>query len=133
MIVVDACVLANALADDNGAGRKARDRLAGQELAAPDLLMVETASVLRGLWLSGQIDEARFSDALDGLDDLAIDIVPTRVLLRRTFELRHNTTSYDACYIALAETLGCPLVTADARMAQATGATCRFEVLSDTD
>ncbi len=38
-------------------------------------------------------------------------------------------TPYDAVYVALAETLACTLVTADARLARAPGPTCPVEVL----
>jgi predicted nucleic acid-binding protein len=37
-------------------------------------------------------------------------------------------TAYDACCIALAETLGCTLLTADARIAGAPGARCAIEL-----
>jgi len=33
----------------------------------------------------------------------------------RVFELRHNLTAYDAMYVALAETLGLPLLTDDGK------------------
>jgi predicted nucleic acid-binding protein len=33
--------------------------------------------------------------------------------------LRANVTSYDACYVALAEALGCTLVTADLKLSRA--------------
>lgn len=39
----------------------------------------------------------------------------------RAFELRDNVTAYDATYVALAELLQCPLVTADAKLARASG------------
>ena len=56
MIVIDASVLANAVGDDEDAGRLARDLLsAQQELAAPDLVDVETTAVLRRRWLAGAI------------------------------------------------------------------------------
>jgi predicted nucleic acid-binding protein len=32
-----------------------------------------------------------------------------------------NLTPYDACYVALARNLGCPLVTGDRRLARAPG------------
>lgn len=48
MIVIDASVLANALADDEDDGRTARTELrAAGALAAPDLIDVETVAVLR--------------------------------------------------------------------------------------
>ena len=38
-------------------------------------------------------------------------------------------TAYDAAYVALAEELGCELLTADARLAQAPGPRCAIRVL----
>src|SRR3546814_7315214 len=46
---------------------------------------------------------------------------PTSPLMVRAYELRSNLTPYDATYIALAEGLSCPLVSADARLARAPG------------
>ena len=53
----------------------------------------------------------------------------TRRLLGRIWELRDNLTAYDAGYVALAEALGCPLITSDARIARATGPRCVVEVV----
>ena len=39
--------------------------------------------------------------------------------------------TYDLAYIALAEGLGCPLLTADSRLMRAPGIGCRVDVLSD--
>jgi predicted nucleic acid-binding protein len=50
-------------------------------------------------------------------------------LLARCWELRDNLTIYDATYVALAEALDAPLVTADTRVARAPGTTCQIEVL----
>jgi predicted nucleic acid-binding protein len=49
--------------------------------------------------------------------------------MARAFELRANVTAYDACYVALAEGLGCALVTSDARLAAAPMTHCRIELL----
>ena len=50
-----------------------------------------------------------------------IDLVAATPLLGRMWELRHNVTGYDSAYLAVAETLGCALVTADARLSQVPG------------
>jgi predicted nucleic acid-binding protein len=130
VIVVDASVLANALADDGTDGRAARRRLtAADGLAAPDLVDVETVAVLRKRWLGGDLTARRFSSAVGDLEELALDRYPTLPLMRRAYELRANVTAYDATYVALAEHLDCPLLTADARLAAAPRITCQVEVL----
>ena len=130
MIVVDACVLANALADDEDAGVTARAELReAADVAAPDLIDVETVSVLRKRWLRRTLTEARFATALGHLQQLDFERVPTLRLMGRAFELRANVSAYDACYVALAEALGCELVTVDARLATAPGPLCPIRVL----
>ena len=37
----------------------------------------------------------------------------------RIWDLRHNLSPYDACYVAVAEELDAPLVTTDLRLARA--------------
>ena len=46
---------------------------------------------------------------------------PYATLLRRIWNLRENLTAYDAAYVALSEALDAPLITRDARLAQAPG------------
>ncbi len=130
MIVVDASVLANALADDEADGRIAREHLmSGGDLVAPDLVDVETVSVLRRRWLAGDITARRFSAAIDDLEDLSLTRFPALPLMRRAYELRANVTASDAAYVALAEQLACTLVTADARLASAPGVRCRVDLV----
>lgn len=45
-------------------------------------------------------------------------------LLSRVWELRENISTYDATYVALAEQLGLPLMTADLRLARAASSYC---------
>jgi predicted nucleic acid-binding protein len=129
MIVVDASVLATALCDDNDDGRRARSRLRGERLSAPELIDLEVASVFRRLSAGGKLVPARADQALADLEALRLERVPHRQLLRRCWELRKNVTVYDAAYIALAEILDVPFVTADRRLASAPGTSCVFEVL----
>ena len=130
MIVVDASVLANALADDGPDGASARSRLINAgELVAPDLIDVETTAVLRKRWIAADLDDQRFSEAVSDLEDLDLTRYPTLPLMRRAFELRSNVTAYGAAYVALAEQLGCSLLTADQRLAAAPMVACTVEVL----
>jgi predicted nucleic acid-binding protein len=132
LIVVDASILANAVGDDGQAGHVARARLrAAGEASAPDLVDVETVSVLRRRWLAGDLTARRVCSAIDDLLALPLVRVPTRPLMLRAYELRANATPYDAAYVALAEGLACALVTADARLARAPGIRCVVEVLQN--
>jgi predicted nucleic acid-binding protein len=131
LIVIDASVLSNAIADDGADGRRARAELrAAGELAAPDLVDVETIAVLRKRWLAGAISDQRFTDAIQDLEDVELDRYPTLPLMRRAYELRANVTAYDAAYVALAETLGCELLTGDRRLTNAAGPRCPIRLLT---
>lgn len=131
MIVVDASVLANAIGDDEAAGRTARTELrAAVEFTAPDLVDVETVALLRQRWLAGTISADHFAAAVDDLHEMDFERVPTARMIRRAFQLRANVTSYDATYVALAETLDCVLLTGDNRLAAATGPRCTIRALS---
>jgi predicted nucleic acid-binding protein len=130
VIVVDASVLANVVGDDEAAGRLARGRLAtASTVSAPDLVDVETVAVLRRRWLAGDLSDERFRCAVDDLLSLPIARFPVGPLMVRAFELRANVTAYDACYVALAEALDCPLITSDRRLANTPMTTCATEVL----
>ena len=131
MIVVDASVLAGAIGDDGHDGRRARRELrAAGELAAPDLVDVETTAVLRKRWLSGGLSDERFAAAIQDLEDLVLERYPTSQLVRRAYELRANVSPYDAAYVALAEALDCELVTADLKLSKATGPRCPIRLLT---
>jgi len=99
------------------------------DIAAPDLVDVETVSALRGHWLANRVTEGRFRTAIDDLSNLPIVRHPARPFLARAFQLRANVTAYDALYVALAEALDCALVTGDVRLAAAPGPTCEIRLL----
>ena len=129
MLVVDASILAPALAYDGPGGDRVRSRLRGQSLAAPQLVDLETASVIRRGVLAGRLDDRRAQLALTDLVELPLLRAPHRPLLTRCWELRDNLTIYDAAYVALAELLDVVLVTADARLAGAPGVRCEIDLL----
>ena len=68
---------------------------------------------------------------MNDLGLLPLNRYPTGPLMGRAYELRANVTAYDACYVAVAEALNCPLVTADARLSQASGPRCLIEVFTE--
>jgi predicted nucleic acid-binding protein len=130
LIVIDASVLANLVGDDGSDGQRARSEFRkAVDVAAPDLVDVETVAVLRKRWLAGTVSDTRFAAAVDDLGQMDLDRYPTLPFMRRAYELRANVTAHDSAYVALAETLGCELLTADRRLAGATGPRCAIRVL----
>jgi len=130
VIVVDASVLATALGDDGDDGDRARQRLSGETLAAPELIDLEVSSVLIRLSLGGRIPSRRAELAISDLVALPLRRVSHRALLPRCWSLRENLTIYDASYVALAEQLETILVTADDRLSRAPGLRCAVEVMT---
>ena len=79
---------------------------------------------------AGNIDETQAALALDDLAQLTLVRYPHLPLLARVWDLRSALTAYDAVYVALAEALGCALVTADERLGRAGGAArCPIEIV----
>jgi predicted nucleic acid-binding protein len=129
LIVVDASVIAPALADDDEDGERARSRLQGERLTAPEVLDLEVVSVIRKAFASGALSRRRAGLALADLIDLDLERISHRPMLARIWELHENLTPYDAAYVALAETIDATLVTADRRLSLAPGPRCTIEYL----
>jgi predicted nucleic acid-binding protein len=91
------------------------------DLTAPHLIDIEFLHALRRLVLGRQLSEDRTADARSDFADLAITRYEHTVVADRIWQLRHGLTAYDAAFVALAELLGVPLVTCDARLADAPG------------
>jgi predicted nucleic acid-binding protein len=97
-------------------------------MTAPDLIDVEVFSVLRRLERAGALTPEQAGMAVATLESAPIARVPHRALLRRAWAMRRSITSYDATYVALAEELGLPLVTCDARLARSHGHSAKIEL-----
>lgn len=117
------------IADGGPDGETFRARLRGETIAGPDLLRIEVMSVIRRHLRTGALSAAQSERAVADLIDLPVSIYPSAHVLRRAWQLRDNVSPFDACYVALAEALGCPLLTADVRLANAPGARCAIEVI----
>lgn len=127
-LVVDASAVAAALGIGVGHGEWARSTLADDDLAAPHLMPAEVANILRRAVLVGDISADSASLAHRDLLDMRVELFPYEGQALRVWELRDNLTTYDAWYVALAESLEAQLVTLDRRMAGATGPRCEFVV-----
>jgi len=124
--VVDASVLIAALVDSGPDGEWAERILATGSLYAPELARVEAANVLRRLELAKKITTPEADAAYEDLMQLNMEVLSFDPFAQRIWELRHNVTSYDAWYVAIAEALELPLATLDERLSKAKGPACDF-------
>ena len=102
----------------------------GELLVAPHLLDLEVAQVLRRFVAGGELSEKRAGEALEDWSMLRIIRYPHEAFLRRVWQLRHNLTAYDGIYVALAESLDCPLVTCDGPLAATPGHRATIELFA---
>jgi predicted nucleic acid-binding protein len=119
-VVVDASALVELLLQSKRAPAVLQ-AVGDTEMVAPDGINPEVLSTLRRLERIGELRAARASLAVDHLLGAPVRRLPTLPLLPRAWTLRANVTSYDACYVALARELRCPLITADLKLSQAPG------------
>jgi predicted nucleic acid-binding protein len=92
----------------------------------PTLFYTEIAqTVWKKVHLRREVPEEDGRQILQDLQRILLDVHPTTPLLDAAFEiaLRTGRTVYDSTYLALAEALGCRLVTADERLYNAIKAT----------
>jgi predicted nucleic acid-binding protein len=126
--VIDSSVLVAALVDTGPHGVWAERVLATGSLHAPELARAEATNIFRRLERANLITTPEANAAQDDLMELDIDLFPFEPFADRIWELRHNVTSYDAWYVALAEALKLPFATLDEPLSRANGVTCKFLV-----
>lgn len=125
MIVVDASAALSGLFNDG----EARQLLSDERLHAPHLVDSEVANGIRRRAAAQQLTADDGWTALDRWRRLSVTRYAVVSLLDRVWELRDNLSAYDAGYVALAEALQCPLLTADARLTRAPGLRCSITVV----
>lgn len=125
-LVIDAALVIAALIDDGADGRWAESMLLSDHVAAPHLMPVEAANILRRAALAGSVSDDTASMAHADLAQLRVELFPYEPFGPRVWELRSNVSAYDAWYVALAESLDAPLGTLDVRLSRAPGPRCRF-------
>ena len=129
MIVLDASVALRALIGTAEQSDRAWLALGEDpDWYAPGVFQFEVLHQLREIVVKSS-DAARRNLADEAFAEFGtweIDSVAAAPLVTRVWELRHNFDAGDALGVAAAEHLGVPLLTADRRMAKATGARCEF-------
>jgi len=121
VIVIDNAALTELLAGSSPNPQLVARMAVADSVHATDLLDVEFLSSLRGLLRGGKISQHRARQARMLFAEMSVVRYPISVITDRVWVLRHTLSAYDACYVALAEALDCPLVTTDHRLAGATG------------
>jgi predicted nucleic acid-binding protein len=127
VIVIDASATVELLVGTGTAASQVRARLIGEDVYAPAHLDHEVSRVIVKLFRRGDLTEADAEAAIMDLDALDFQRIPIPGLLPRAWELRENTFVGDAFYLALAETLQCPLVTTDGKMSGIPGIRCTVD------
>jgi predicted nucleic acid-binding protein len=103
---------------------------AAEELHAPHLLDVEVAQALRKMVSRAGVERHTAAAALEIYSTLDVRRHPHTDLLPRIWGLQANFTAYDATYVALAESLDCPLLTCDAKLARSRGHFANIELIN---
>ena len=121
-VVLDASVVVE-LVLGTRVGAKARERLLDPRISlhGPELLDLEVLNVLRRYVQAGRVAGDRAEAAVRRLNELDLRRHRHGPMLPRIWSWRANLTAYDATYVTLAEVLGGPLLTTDARLTRTPG------------
>jgi predicted nucleic acid-binding protein len=120
-LVLDASVAIELFARDRRPHPELRRRVLTGAAAAPELMDLEICNVVRTMVLRGEARREEAAELVRDIRDAPVLRVGHRHLVDRVWELRDDVTAYDASYLALAEAVGVPLLTCDARVSRAGG------------
>lgn len=129
MLVVDASCLFDVVAATPGADVVRAILREDDDQAAPHLVDAEVLGVIRKHHELGRLDDTAAHQAVMDLRDWPGERFGHRSLLDRAWQLRATVRASDALYVALAEAMDAPLLTADARLAAAAGPRCEIRLV----
>jgi predicted nucleic acid-binding protein len=129
LTVIDCSAMVELLAANTQTGDAIALRVtAVQTLYAPYVLDGEVISALLGLRRGQKISEREADAALSNYRAFPVERQDVLPLWPRLKSLHANLSAYDAQYVALAEALHVPLITADARIKRSGVARCEVDV-----
>lgn len=113
--VVDASVAVKWYVDEPQALAARRLMADGVELSVPDLFFAEVGNALAKKCRRGELSATEAGAVAGLLDAFPLEVVATQSLFKAgiAIALRQRCSMFDAIYVALAEELDVPLVTAD--------------------
>jgi len=103
------------------AGLISRHRLSGGQLLVPDHFWLEVANVLLRRYAARPEQVVNAFLSMDELEVESVRLDRPHLLLVLDFQARFALSSYDAAYLALAESTDARLLTLDRRLADAAG------------
>lgn len=118
MIVIDASATLEFLLSGGLRPGLVVEAFASEDVFAPDVLDAEVLRVYVGFHKRGVLQAEVVEEALGALVDAPITRIPSAQLVRAAWWYSRALSSDDALYVALAATLGCPLLTVDGGIAQ---------------
>ena len=105
-------------------------RIVGVELHAPVTVDAEVLHGLRRAIFAGSIGVTEADSVIQTFTKIVIERHPVQPFVARMWAMRRNVSVYDAGYVALAESLGLPLLTRDARLSRSSGHAARIEYIA---
>ena len=119
-VIVDASVAVKWLLKEEGS-EAAKRLIADEVLAAPELLFIECANVLRTKQRAGELTPELVREAFTVLDAVPVRPIPIRahVAAAHAIAMELNRSAYDSLYLAVALAERAGLVTADEKFASA--------------
>lgn len=116
MIVIDSSALVELVLNPELAQRSGR--LLGEDVFAPALLIPESLNALKKQVSRKLLSPQRATVAMRRIHTAPIDVVSMHNLTEQIWQLSGTFSTYDACYVALAQHLDTALITCDLKLAK---------------
>jgi predicted nucleic acid-binding protein len=95
-------------------------------LVTPALFDLEFCSTLARMERAGQLGRSQLDRAFEALNALRLQRYDMQPLAPSAWSMRDSVRIADGFYVALAQLLGCPLITSDGRLAQSNARNVAF-------